>query len=768
MKQGDLVKANVEFRQAIQLKADFVPAIYALATVLEQQANFDGALNQFRNAAERDPKQVDARVHLSRLLLAGNQLDTALRYADEAYALAESNPDVLALKAAIALRLDNRFDAVRYGEAALAAKPGHLDALMVLAAERMKGGDPRAALDRLNQGLAGNEKNVVLQLFRITVLQTLGDDASIEATFRTLLGYYPSDEGLRDGFANWFVSKGRNSDAEAVLRSFAIANPKNANAGLAVVAFVRRAQGADAARAEIQARIAQGGDTFILRQALAELALADGKYADAVTLLNDLVAATTDKNQQNQARVLLAKIMLAQKDTAGAGKLADVVLGADAKNVDALSVRAAVRVAATKYDDAIEDLRAALNVAPQSATLRLQLADAYERSSKNELADQQYARGVQASPADPERGHDLRAVSAALRPRRAGGAGSDRPQDQRAGEHAGAGAARPAQAQPPGLDRRAADRRRSSQARRQQRTALADQIVATSLTGQKRFDDSIKLLQDATSSSNVQTSPMAALVRAYVLAGKQDVAMQFLQSVIATNPANQTAQILIGSLYLQAKNLAAAETAYRAAIDADPNASLGYSAMAQLYAVSGKPDEAEKVARQGLERQPDDASLRLMLATVLESSGKYDEAIAEYERMFAADPRATIPANNLASLLSDYRNTPADLERAFQIASRFRTTDVPQFQDTLGWIYYLRGDYAQSVTLLKSAVDKLPGLAAVQYHLGMAYKALGQKPLAVASLQKAVDAGKTQAFPQLDKAQSALQQLAASGPAGSN
>jgi tetratricopeptide (TPR) repeat protein len=151
--------------------------------------------------------------------------------------------------------------------------------------------------------------------------------------------------------------------------------------------------------------------------------------------------------------------------------------------------------------------------------------------------------------------------------------------------------------------------------------------------------------------------------------------------------------------------------------------------------------------------------MQLLLAVVYEGEGKYDDAIALYQKMFAANSLSTIPANNLASLLSDYRTDAASLDQALQIAGRFRTTDIPQFQDTLGWIYYLKGDYTQAVTLLKPAADKLPTIAAVQYHLGMAYAALGQNNQAVASLQKATTDAKVQPFPQLAKAQAELARL---------
>src|SRR6185312_13452110 len=54
-----------------------------------------------------------------------------------------------------------------------------------------------------------------------------------------------------------------------------------------------------------------------------------------------------------------------------------------------------------QFDNAIADLREALNDQPKSTQLLLLLATAYERSGKNELAERQYADALKASGLDP-------------------------------------------------------------------------------------------------------------------------------------------------------------------------------------------------------------------------------------------------------------------------------------------------------------------------------------------------------------------------------
>ena len=81
--------------------------------------------------------------------------------------------------------------------------------------------------------------------------------------------------------------------------------------------------------------------------------------------------------------------------------------------------------------------------------------------------------------------------------------------------------------------------------------------------------------------------------------------------------------------------------------------------------------------------------------------------------------------NNLVSLLLDYRADKASLERAFALSDALKNSNVPQFQDTLGWAQYRRGEFKDAIAALEGAVAKLPDMAVVHYHLGMSYAAAG-------------------------------------------
>ena len=442
--------------------------------------------------------------------------------------------------------------------------------------------------------------------------------------------------------------------------------------------------------------------------ALAQLTFAGGDFPAASDLLTKLIADTSDKAKKNTARVLLARISGANKDFAAAGKLVDTVLGEDPKNVDALVMRATLRLNDGKTDSAIEDLRAALNEAPQSSTVLLVLANAYERNSNFDLANDQYAKAIQIEQFRPDLA--LAYAQFLLRYGKADQAervltesrsrAPNNPQvltllgQLKLNRQDWVGA------------QEVADALRKLNDTTD--TGTADQILATALSGQKKYDEAVNVLQSSISQSDPTGSPLASLVRAYVQAGKADVAEQFLTTVLTSNPKNQLAQVLMGSLHLLNKQPDQAEAAYKAAVDAAPDKPLGYQALAQYYAGSGASRSGRTDGAGWPRPRCRQWSPAIAAGDVLEREAKYDDAIDIYRKMIVVDPTSTIVANNLASLLSDYHSDPASLDEAFQIASRFRSSDIPQFLDTLGWIYYLRGDNAQALTLLKTAADKLP------------------------------------------------------------
>jgi tetratricopeptide (TPR) repeat protein len=123
--------------------------------------------------------------------------------------------------------------------------------------------------------------------------------------------------------------------------------------------------------------------------------------------------------------------------------------------------------------------------------------------------------------------------------------------------------------------------------------------------------------------------------------------------------------------------------------------------------VQGRAEEAQGVLEEALNVLPNAPDLLWAQASFREQLGDFEGAIALYERLYEMLPNQPVVANNLASLISTYRDDEASLERAYTIARRLRGTDVAPFQDTYGWIAYRKGEYQEALEHLEPAAAVL-------------------------------------------------------------
>jgi tetratricopeptide (TPR) repeat protein len=753
--QSDHVKAAIEFKNALQLKQDMVGAWRGLAQIEEGKQNWEGLVAILRKVGELDPKDVETKLRYARLMLMGNALDEALKSVNAAGELDERHTGARVLKAAILLKLNDSNGAIREAKAALEAEPTNAEAHIVLAGEKSARGDNEDALALLEHASAANKDNFGVQLFKLRIYERMGDPKRVESLLKELVQANPKEVVYRKQLVKHYVDQKRPADAERELRAIASVNPKDQEAGLDVARYLYGSKGTAAARQELHSRVASGGDVFAYQVALAELYFAEGNFTDAAQLLEKLAGGAGPADQTLLAQSKLAEMYLSSKKFEPAATLVANILAKDGRNTAGLKLRASLHMEQGKHTEAIADLRQALADQPRSVDLMSTLAIAYERSGSIELADKQFTDASRASNFDPRVGLDYVAF---LR-RRGSLARAEDALVELASRAPGNVEVLSALAEVRltrqnwvGAQEVADAMRRIGDTR-----GAADQVLGAALSGQKKHDESIGILQNAHAASPGDVQPMFALVNALVRAQKVDRAEAFLQSVISNDPANAEAHVLMGSTQLLRNAPDQASKSFSAAIERQPKKTIGYRALADLQIRQGQPDDALKVIRAGLQAQPDSLALRLVLAGLLEIKGDYEQAISEYDTMLKQDSGSMIVANNLASLLTDYRSDRASHERAYTLALGLRKSQVPQFKDTLGWVHYHRGEHKMALPYLEEAVAELPDVAMVRYHAGMNYVALGESAKATEQFTKALELASADS-PLGEKVRAAMQQ----------
>lgn len=764
--EGAPEKAALEFRNALEIDEAYLPARFELAKILLAQGNNQGAFGNFQRVVELDPAHAEARLQLANLLLLAGEFEQALTHADAAQKAAPENPDILLARAVAHYRLGHLEQALRDANRVLVLRPGNPQAQLVLVSEKLAGGDTDAALTLVDQFLVDNPKDLPLNLMKLQILSAREAKDAFGAHLEGLVGIYPENASLHQLLASWYARQDRPEDVERELRAIQELQPDDLPTAQNLVRFLMQTEGEEAARAELVAQIeaagARGTRQFPFQEMLADFDTQLGRKEDAWALMEAVVADPPDAATANEARLKLARLALSEpgKDIEAAKALVDTVLAGDAKNAEALALRAGILAERGEIDAAVLDLRAALNENPNNVGLLRLAAEIYQRAGNPELAGESLASAVRLSNADPDlvlaylaflqKTGQAAAMEAVLTD-----AVQRRPESPQLLTALGAlyvqdnswDKAGRVEAQLRAVDEGAADRMR-----------------AAILTGQGRAEEAVALLQSLgeTAGQGGSGSMSSTIVQVYAQTGQRAAAHAFLDDILAEDPKNAEALRLRGALLqLDGKEAEAIET-FRAAVEADPSDPATYLSLAALHQAAGRADEAEAAMTEGLAAVPDNPLLLLNSADQMVRGGDAEGALAAFEKLYALRPDSVIAANNLASVLSEhYASDPAKLARAAEVARPLAGVQSPQIQDTYGWILYLQGKPDEALRSLIPAAEGLPENPWVRYHIGMAYAALGQAEEARGHLEAALELAEGQVFAPAEQARAEIDRLGA-------
>lgn len=166
-----------------------------------------------------------------------------------------------------------------------------------------------------------------------------------------------------------------------------------------------------------------------------------------------------------------------------------------------------------------------------------------------------------------------------------------------------------------------------------------------------------------------------------------------------------------------------------------PEAGLPYLLLAQINFTAGDRDKALAEFKSAAEKNPRDAGIQLQLGMAYDSVKDYPNARKHYETAVKLNPKMATAWNNLAYLLMERFN---ELENAAAAAAKARelAPNDPDTADTLGWIYFLKGEYPQALTLLRESSLRLSKNGEAIYHLARTEYAMGLDEAAAASFKK--------------------------------
>ena len=214
---------------------------------------------------------------------------------------------------------------------------------------------------------------------------------------------------------------------------------------------------------------------------------------------------------------------------------------------------------------------------------------------------------------------------------------------------------------------------------------------------------------------------------------------EFEQAVNA-DPGNGPLLSALVRLYMRQGRAAAAVSACEAHVRRNGDDAFAWNLLGQVHGEQKEYRKAEGAFRKALAAKPDAMETYLLLGRMHLSEGDYQKGRAAYEEALQKQPGFWPAANDLAVLLCERAESGADLDKALSLAQNALKTrpEEPAIQDTVGWVWYKKGDAGKALEMLQRAQGKVPENAEINYHLGMALVKAGRREEAKAHLKISV------------------------------
>lgn len=282
-------------------------------------------------------------------------------------------------------------------------------------------------------------------------------------------------------------------------------------------------------------------------------------------------------------------------------------------------------------------------------------------------------------------------------------------------------------------------------------------LLGTILLQQKKQAEARQAFEKTLELSPDYLPALEQIVNLDLVDKQYELARKRVKNQMEKQPKSAVLWLLLGKINLVQGNGAETETAFLKAAELEPKLRNPYLLLAQLYRSSNLPQKALQILNKLLTVHTNDVSALMQIGLIQTGLANFIAARDAYEKLLAMEPKSAIALNNLAAL---YSQRLGQLDKSLELARRARelAPEDPASADTLGWIFYQKGEHGKALSLLQESAAKLPADPEVQFHLGMAYYMMGDEEKARGALQQAVSAGRD--FPGKEEARGRLALLA--------
>jgi tetratricopeptide (TPR) repeat protein len=734
LETGDIDRALVEFRNVFKLNGRHREARRTYARAERDRGHLREAFSQYLRLVEQFPDDLDGLQSLAEIAVQNNDWTAATRHVTHALTLAPDDVELGAIKAVAdyGRALDENDVAGTVAAVATVRElrpklPDNLLLRRVIINDLILAQRNTEALEEIESAILIAPQDRALFAQKLSIFAALGDDVAVEAGLRDMVVRFPDAPEMKVALVRWYVSRKELDKAEAQLRSQINDASADVTPVLELVRFLAEHRGPNIAVNELERQLQSENPNPVYRSARANFLFDLGRREESIAEMEDILKTAPTSQETRRIKVGLARMHTVAGNLVAARALVEEILSEDSGEVESLKLKAGWLILADEVGEAISILRTALDQNPRDASVMTLMAQAYERDGNRDLMRDMLSLAVEASNRAPQESLRYAQLLASE--------GKFIPAETTLINALRIAPGNVSLLVPLGqIYLHVKDWPRATtvvEALEKIDGVPAATIIemrAGILAGREQTDDAIGYLEGIAEQGAGGLAVKTAIVRTHLANNEFDKALAYSSRLLAESPDDPAVRFIDASVRSLAGDTTSAEAAYRALLEEDQTQLPVWMALFRLVAsVPERTSEVANLVDQALAALPGSGELLWAKAGLLERVGDIDGAIAIYEDLYRENSANPIVANNLASLLSNHRADTDSLARAEVYARRLRGSAVPAYQDTYGWIAYLRGNYQEALGELEKAATGLPEDATIQYHLAMTYIALGRK-----------------------------------------
>jgi predicted Zn-dependent protease len=586
-------QAKVLLSELIAKTPDYIPAWRLLSQIAFSQQNFKDALELLDNVFSRDPKDFDARILQSNILIAKGEPKKAFELLDKLDTTYNGRfPGIKFQLAKAAMADNNRTLAEDALNQAIATNPAYADAIVALAALQVQSGHAEEAVTALTELLKKRPDLPEARIILADAYQLLGQFEFAANNLREQVHLWPGDAR-----------------------------------GHALLSLVLRQQNRmPEAREELTKAAELAPDDLAIFSQIVDLDLAEKNFPSAFLRVRELMQK---KPQSAAAQFLEAKVYFAQADYAAAETALRRALSLDTNFLEPYNLLVSIYQATNRLPEAVKQAEALAARQPENLQALMTLALLREKMKKFAEAADAYEKLLARSPDFAPALNNLaclyadhlnepkKAVETARKARTA------QPADPAVADTLG-WALFKQQEYPQALAfLQESAEKLTAVPEVQFHLGMARYMMGQPEAAKAAFEQALKAPADFASKEEAQRR--LALLRAG--AGQKALSRVALEKLVAEQPDDIICWMRLGEIYEAEKNLPKAAEAYERARQLNPNLLAANLKLAQFNAGFLQNNEkAIELAKKSRELAPNDPVVAGTLGVIVLRAGNYQWA----------------------------------------------------------------------------------------------------------------------------------------------